>query len=155
MAKQITSIKRIQVSDQEIKERNLKEVESAVSDNKEAILKGINLLATINENGTLDFLNALVKKKEVGLENIMQELNKEQYASILENAGDLLFLMGDLDFQRFKEITSRVNVGMEEALAADEDEKISYTKMIKALKEPEINRSIAMLLTFMRGMGKE
>ncbi|MBU5466701.1 DUF1641 domain-containing protein [Virgibacillus sp. MSJ-26] len=155
MAKQITSIKRIQVSEQEIKKRNLKEVESAVSDNKEAILKGINLLATINENRTLDFLNALVKKKEVGLENIMQELNKEQYASILENAGDLLFLIGDLDFQRFKEITSRVNVGMEEALATDEDEKISYTKMIKALKEPEINRSIAMLLTFMRGMGKE
>src|SRR5690625_5752042 len=134
MAKQITNKKCIQVYEQEKKKRNLKEVESGVSDNKEAILKGINLLATINENRTLDFLNALVKKKEVGLENIMQELNKEQYASILENAGDLLFLIGDLDFQSFKEINSRVNVGMEEALATDEDEKISNTMMIKAMK---------------------
>lgn len=155
MADPITNIKRIKVSEEEIERRNLREITEAVSNNKEAVLKGIDLLTTIHDNGTLDFLNAMVKHKEETMENVFQELNKEQYAGALENAGDLLFLLGDLDLKRLKDLTGKLNEGMEEALATDEDEKTSYMGMIKALKEPEINRSITMLLTFMRGMGRE
>jgi len=155
MAKQITNIKRLEVSEKQIKQSELEEITDALSDNKESIIKGIDLLTTLDENGTLDFLNALIKTKEEAMKNIIQELNKEQYSGFLENAGDLIFLLGELDLKRLKDMTERLNEGMEEALATDENDKTTYMGMLKALKEPEINRSITMLLTFMRGMGRE
>ena len=155
MAKQITNIKRFEVSEKQIKQSELEEIIDTLSDNKESIIKGIDLLTTLDENGTLDFLNALIKTKEEAMKNIIQELNKEQYSGFLENAGDLIFLLGELDLKRLKDMTERLNEGMEEALATDENDKTTYMGMLKALKEPEINRSITMLLTFMRGMGRE
>src|SRR5699024_3546357 len=106
MAKQISNIKRLDVSEKQIKQTELEEITDALSDHKESIIKGIDLLTTLDENGTLDFLNAMIKTKE-------------------------------------------------EAMKTDESDKTSYMGMLKALKEPEINRSITMLLTFMRGMGRE
>lgn len=154
MAEPISNIKKMQLSEEEIKDQNLHEVLEAVSENKESVIKALNLASALNQNGTLDFLTALVKHKEEGLNNVITELNKDQYTNTLENASDLLFLVGDLDLNQMKELTGRLNEGMQEALATEKEEKTSYTAMLKALKEPEINHSITMFLTFLRGMGR-
>lgn len=154
MAEPISNIKRIQLSEEEVKRKNLNEVLEAVSANKESVIKALNLATPLDDNGMLDFLNALIKQKEEGLNNIFTELNKDKYANALENASELLFLLGDINLDHAREFTGKVNAGMQEALMTDTEEKTSYTGMLKALKEPEINRSITMLLMFLRGMGR-
>jgi|SRR5690625_2350114 len=153
MAEPISKIKRLQMSQEEIKQKELQQVIDVVSENKEAIIKGVKLLTTIEKNGTLDFMNALVLHKEEALRNIMQELNKDRYAGTLENASDLLFLLGELDLRLIKRFTKKINEGMKEALTIDENDHTSYMGMFKALKEPEVNRSITMLLTLLRKVG--
>ena len=155
MAEPITKINRIQMSQGEIKQKDLQQVIDVVSENKDAIIKGIKLLTTIEKNGTLDFMNALVLHKEDALRNIMQELNKEQYAGTLENASDLMFLLGELDLRSIKRFMNKINEGMKEALTIDENDHTSYMGMLKALKEPEVNRSITMLLTLLRKVGSD
>lgn len=144
-------------SKEDILERDLAEVTEAVSENKEAILKGIDLLATINESGGLDVINALVKHKQDALENIVEEINKPQYASSLENISELFFLLGHLKVDDLAYFMEKVNHGMGEAREnpVPGEEQTSYMGMIKALKDPEINRGVTMLLSFMRGMGRE
>lgn len=155
MAEKITGIKRLEISEQTIQERNLDDVVKSVGDNKEAILKGIELLNTLNQSGTLDTVNAFVKHREDALENVMRELYKPQYAGVLENLTNLILLLGDMDMAELQTFTDRLNHGVKEAAASEASEKTSYMGLIKALKDPEINRSITMLLQFLRGMGKE
>ncbi|ALX47297.1 DUF1641 domain-containing protein [Lentibacillus amyloliquefaciens] len=155
MAEQISRIKRMEVPEETIQEKNLDEVVKSVSENKEAILKGIDLLETLNQSGTLDMVNAFVKHREDALEHVMRELNKPEYSTILENLTNLLLMLGDMNMEDLQAFAGRLNHGVKEAAASEVSEKTSYMDLIKALKDPEINRSVTMLLQFLRGMGKD
>lgn len=145
----------MEIPEEVTKEQNLDEVTKAVSENKDAILKGIGFLSTLNENGMLDMTHALVKQKETALDNVMRELNKPQYSATLENLSKLFLFLGEFNVDELKQFTDKLNTGMDEALNTDESEKTTYMDLIKAIKDPEINRSLTMLLQFLRGMGKE
>lgn len=155
MANPITKIKRMEIPEEVTHEKNIKEVTNAVSENKEAILKGIDFLNTINDSGLLDMTHALVKQKETALDNVMRELNKPQYSATLENLMKMVLLVGELQVDELTDFIGKLNNGLEESLAFDKSDKTSYMDLIKALKDPEINRSVTMLLQFLRGMGKE
>ncbi|MFQ3546030.1 DUF1641 domain-containing protein [Halobacillus rhizosphaerae] len=155
MAKSITTIKRYEVSQEEQREKDFSEVKEAVSDNKEAILKGIKLLSALDEGGTLDSAYAFNKKKNAALTNLVEEINKERYTSLLENLPELIFLLGDLDVKAIRDLTSRLNHGLEEMEPSSEGKKTSMFDLAKSLKDPEINRSITMILQFLKGMGKK
>lgn len=155
MADPISNVKQMEISKEKIQQDNLEEVIEAVSDNKEAILKGIDFLSTLNDNGMLEMSHALVKHKEDALENVMNELNKPQYAKVLENIMQLVFLAGELRVDELNDFANRLNNGMVAAGNPESNDKTSYLDVMKALKDPEINRSITMLLAFLKGMGKE
>lgn len=154
MANPITKIKKMEIPEEVVREKNIDEVTKAVSENKDAILKGIDFLSTLNDNGLLDMTHALVKQKETALDNVMRELNKPQYSATLENVSKLFLLIGELSVDELHHFTGKLNDGLEEARTFDESQKTSFMDLIKALKDPEINRSVTMLLQFLRGMGK-
>ncbi|ASK63684.1 hypothetical protein CFK37_16725 [Virgibacillus phasianinus] len=155
MAEAITKIKRMEMPEDAGRDQDISEVTSAISNNKEAILKGIDFLGTLNDNGMLDMAHALVKQKETALDNVMREFNKPQYSATLENLSKLFLFLGELNVDELHHFSNKLNNGLAEAHTIDESEKTSYLDLIKALKDPEINRSITMLLQFLRGMGKE
>lgn len=155
MAKQISNIKRMEIPDSQIYEENMDDILGAVSENKDAILKGIELLSTLEESGLLDMLQALVTHKETAMENVFGQLSNPKYADILENMTKLILLAGKLNVADMEVFVGRINEGVAEAKLAQNMEKTSYTGILTALKDPEINRSITMMLQFLRGMGKE
>ena len=155
MAEAISKIKRIEVPESVLQEQDLAEISKKVSENKEAILKGIDLFAALEKSETLDALIALIKHREEALENMVQELNKPQYSATLENLSDLFLFLGQLNVEELFYFTDKLNHGMKEARNLNDEDSISFMGMIKALKDPDINRSITMLLSFLKGMGKE
>lgn len=158
MAEPIRNIKEMEVSKEVIKEKNIAEVLEAVSDNKEAILKGIQLLSNLNESGGLDIANAFIIHRKVALEKLITELDKERYASSLENLTKTIFLLGTLNIDNLEHFINKVNNGMEEAILSEaeaHETSTTYMSLFKALKDPQVNRSITLLLEFLRGMGKE
>lgn len=155
MANPISEIKRKEIPESVIKKQDLAEVTEAIAENKEAILKGIDLLTTLHEGGALDAINALVKHKKDAVANIVDEISKPQYTGTLENMSELFFLLGDLKIDQLSYFTEKLNEGMEEARVATKEEPVSYMGLMKTLKNPEVNRSITMLLGFLRGMGRE
>lgn len=144
----------MEIPEEVARDQSVLEVTKAVSENKEAIMKGIDFLSTLNDNGMLDMTHALVKQKETALDNVMRELNKPQYSATLENLSKMFLFLGELNVEELKHFTGKLNTGLEESRAVDQSEKTSYVDIIKALKDPEINRSVTMLLQFLRGMGK-
>ncbi|AIF43943.1 DUF1641 domain-containing protein [Virgibacillus sp. SK37] len=157
MANPISDIKRLEIPAEDVEKNNLDELTKAVSENKEACIKGIGLLSAMNESGILDAASALIKHRKEATKNVVQELNKPQYSATLENLVELFLLLGEIDVNEVSNITDKINHGMKEAMEVppSSQEKMNYIGMIKALKDPEINKSITMILSFLKGMGKE
>src|SRR5699024_10493500 len=117
--------------------------------------KGIEFLKTLESQGMLDMIDASLKQKEEILTNVVTEANKEQYTGIFENAGDLLFLIGKLDVGEIESFTYKLNSGLNNANEKDTDETTSLMGLIRALKDPEINRGIVTMMNFLKGLGQE
>lgn len=154
MAKAITKIKRYEVSREDQIEQDVREVKEAVADNKDSLLKGIELLKALDNGGTLDSVTAFVKAKDEALANVVKEIDKDQYEPLLRNLPELVFLLGEINVSGIRELSSRLNHGLEAMEGEGTTDKTSFLDLAKALKDPEINRSITMLLHFLKGMGR-
>lgn len=155
MGKPITGIKKYSISREEQLENDFSEVKEAVADNKEAILKGIQLLKGLEEGGTLDTAYAFTNAKNEALTRFVEEISKDQYTPLLENLPSLIFLIGELDVSGIRDLTTRLNQGIEEMEHVSPDDKTNVLDIAKALKDPNINRSLTLLLGFLRGMGRQ
>jgi len=153
MAKPITNIERMKVSSRTIEKENMSQITEAISENKEAVLKGIQLLATVHESGILDMLHAVIKQRDVALANLVNELNKPKYTATLENLNKLFLFLGELNMDELHHLVQKVNEGLVDVRQLTSDKKTSYIDLLKAMRDPDINKSVTMLLQFLRGMG--
>ncbi|WP_431799644.1 DUF1641 domain-containing protein [Halobacillus andaensis] len=155
MAKSITNIKRMEIPKEKQHERDLQEVKEAVTENKEAILQGIKLLKSLNETGTLDTAYAFSQSKHKAIKYLVEEISKDHYAQMLENLPEIVFMLGDVDMKSVREATVRLNEGIQEMNSTDPEQKTSILDLAKALKDPEINRSVTLMMQFLKGMGRQ
>ncbi|WP_226578034.1 DUF1641 domain-containing protein [Halobacillus litoralis] len=155
MARAITDIKRYEKTREQQVEENVQEVKEAVADNKEAILKGIEMLRALEDEGTLDTMRAFTRRKDETLANFVKEIDKDQYEPLLRNIPELVFLLGDLNISGLRDLSSRLNNGVEAMENEGTKQKTSFLDLAKALKDPEINRSMTMLMHFLKGMGRK
>lgn len=154
MAEPITKIKRLEVSKEALEQQDLQEINHAVIENKEAILQGIDLLASLHEKGFLELGSAVVRHKEDALANVLRIFENPKYASIVSNLSKLVVLLGELKVDELKYLLDKLNSGLQEAAVTDDSVKTSYFDLIKAVNNPDINRSLTMLLAFLKGMGR-
>lgn len=155
MAKPITTIKKQELTQEDMKQQGLHEIEAAITENKDAILQGIELMSHLHKAGALEMMNALLARKDEVLKNIVSEANREPNANILKNASQLLMLLGSIDVENLQKMSSKMNDGLREAASSiDSKETTSIFQLLSALKDPEINRAITMLLHFLKGLGR-
>ncbi|WP_239706022.1 MULTISPECIES: DUF1641 domain-containing protein [unclassified Mammaliicoccus] len=64
-------------------------------------------------------------------------------------------MFGDLDLEEASVFVKKINNGMRVANRANSNNKTSVKDLLGALKDPEINSSITMLLNFLKGMSRE
>nr|WP_263314905.1 DUF1641 domain-containing protein [Mammaliicoccus sp. Marseille-Q6498] len=155
MAERIKVIRKFQETKEYKIEQNLKDIQGRLSDHKIAIEKGIDILDALEEAQALDAFHAAIVQRKVITGNLVSELNKEQYEGVLGNLGQLLFLLGDVDLEEASTFIKKINNGMKVANRANSNKKTSMTDLLGALKDPEINQSVTMLLNFLRGMSRE
>ncbi|MGV3274502.1 DUF1641 domain-containing protein [Staphylococcus sp. 11261D007BR] len=154
MAERISKIKRIEKTDAELKVESLSEVTDAIAENKDSILKAIKLIGTLDEAKILDALNGAVKQRGAITEKVVSEINKEQYAGIIHNMGQMLFLLGSLNTEELSVFLNKVTKGIHVANRANPNARSSVSGLIKVLKDDEINRSLTYFLTMLKGMSR-
>ncbi|WLV25606.1 DUF1641 domain-containing protein [Aciduricibacillus chroicocephali] len=155
MAEPIRKVKRMQISEEKVIDHNVDEVRKAVSANKDAILDGINMLASLHNSDFLMAGSAMVNHRKEIVKNFSQEINKPQYEGALHNLGQMFFLLGDLNIDQMEDFTKRINNGLDSMVNTREEERTSYVGLLRALKDPEVNHSLTMLLNFLKGMSRK
>src|SRR5699024_7724891 len=82
MAERITKIKRMQKSEEQIKQESLAEVTDAIAANKDSIMKAINIISTLDDAKILDAVSGMVNSRGVIANKFAVELNKEHLRKI-------------------------------------------------------------------------
>lgn len=63
MAKAIKRIQKIEITEEDQRKRDMKEIEDALVENKEAILETLHMIGHMNERGVLPLLRGLLDKE--------------------------------------------------------------------------------------------
>lgn len=156
MAKATKTVYRQEFTQEELRSKDLREVEDALIDNKDALLESLSILNHMHERGILTLLNGLFSQGDKVLNILVKTADTPETSNTLKNLLLLTGVLGTLNVKQIEPLLLKVNSGVARvAEMNDTEEKTSYFSLVKALKDPEINRAITLLLSFLKGMGEE
>lgn len=156
MAKAISNIKRFELTHEDQRKKDLEEVENALINNKEPILELLTVVGHMHDRGVISLLNGLFGQGDKVLNVLVKALDKPEATNTIKNLLLMVGTLGTINVQRLEPLLLKVNSGIARvADYKDTDEKTSYFDLVKALKDPEVNRAVTLLLTFLKGMGED
>jgi uncharacterized protein YjgD (DUF1641 family) len=156
MAKAIRQIHRIEVTEEDQRKKDLQEVENALIDNKDAILESLQVLKHMHERGAISLLKGLFGQGDKVLNILIRTADTPETANMLKNLLLMAGMLGTLNVKQIEPFILKVNSGIARvAETNDTDEKVGYFDLARSLKDPEINRSLSLLLNFLKGMGED
>ncbi|SFQ14099.1 DUF1641 domain-containing protein [Salibacterium halotolerans] len=156
MAEKIQHIQKQERTEEEQREQDLREIEDALVENKEVILKSLFTLKHADDRGVISLLHGLFADGDKVLKVLADTLNNEENTKAIRHLLLLMGVAGKLDVEKVEPLLLKVNEGLRRVgEAGDTEEKTGYMDLVKSLKDPEVNRAVTLLLTFLKGMGQE
>ncbi|MDQ0217772.1 DUF1641 domain-containing protein [Peribacillus cavernae] len=156
MAKAIKQIQRIEITEEDKREKDLREVENALLENKDAILESLQVMKHMHDRGVLSLLSSLFGQGDKVLNILIKTADTPETANMLKNLLLMAGTLGTLNVKQLEPFILKVNSGIARVAETKEtDEKIGYFDLARSLKDPELNRSLSLLLNFLKGMGQD
>lgn len=156
MAKAIKNVVKLELTEEEKRAQDLREIETALLDNKDAILETIDLLKQMNNRGVLTMATSLFAEGDKVLHTIIKALDNPEATNLLKNMLLLVGVLGTINVKQLEPFVVKLNAGVARMSENKEQDKpISYLGFAKTLKDPEVNRAVGLLLDFLRGMGQD
>jgi uncharacterized protein YjgD (DUF1641 family) len=156
MAKAISSIKRFELTPEDQRKKDLEEVENALIKNKESILELLTAVGHMHDRGVISLLNGLFGQGDKVLNVLVKALDKPEATNTIKNLLLMVGTLGTINVQQLEPLLLKLNSGIARvAEFKDTDEKTSYFDFVRSLKDPEVNRAITLLITFLKGMGED
>ena len=156
MADPITKIIPETVDPEVVRENDKEALLTALLERKESVEGFIEIIEKMDERGLLDLVNGLLGQGEKVLAIAAKELNKPNVTDTLDHLMNLASMVGHLNTEKLKGLADQVNAGLDSAEeVVNSGARTSLFDLMKALKDPEINRSITALLGFLKGAGSK
>jgi uncharacterized protein YjgD (DUF1641 family) len=157
MAKAITKIQHIELSEEQRRRMDLQEIETALLDNKEAILKSLDIVRHMNDRGVLSLLSGLFSEGDKVLNVLVKAADKPEATNTLKNLLLMVGVLGTINVQQLEPLLLKLNSGIARVAEYkdNEDEKLGYFDIVRSLKDPEINNALSLLFEFLKGMGED
>ncbi|UOQ83498.1 DUF1641 domain-containing protein [Gracilibacillus salinarum] len=155
MGRAIKQIERIERSAEEIKADDLSAILTKVADNREAIEECLIIVEELHKAEVLPALKSFLKtRQEVGVLAV-EQLNQPGMHNIIKNGMAMLQLLAAIDTAKLDQLTGGLNQGIEKAAKSTEhNEDIGLFGLMKATNDPNVKRSLNMMIQFLHGMGE-
>ena len=155
MAMPIKTIKRIELTAEQKKEQSLENLLTEVAQNKDSLLETLDLLQELHNSGILDGINSLVKTKEEVAKIAVGQMTREPFTNMVNNAMAAGGVLTQLDPEMTKKLMGSVAKGLEKAeQGLQSNSQTGIIDMMKALKDPDMNRAITFGLNLLKGIGE-
>lgn len=156
MAKAITKIQHIELSEEQKRKMDLDEVENALLENKEAILQSLDVIKHMHDRGVLSLVNGLLSEGDKVLNVLVRAADKPEATNTLKNLLLMVGVLGTINVQQLEPLLLKLNSGIARvAEYKDDTDKLGYFDIVRSLKDPEINRALSLLFEFLKGMGED
>ncbi len=153
MAKPITKIHHIELTEEEKRKQDLLEIEQILADNKEVIKELFSVINKMKDRNVLNMVNSLFGQGDRVLDIVVKAADKPETANTIKNLLLMLGMLGTLNVQQLEPVILKVNNGIARMAQADKEDE-GYVSMIYSLSKPEVKRAISLLFTFLKGMGE-
>lgn len=155
MAEPITSIKKQQVTDEQLKEQKLDNLKQLLSEQDEAVQQVLHIIAELNDIGALEAAMKLLEAKEEVAHVALGQLTRKPVTNIINNLMGVAGALTELNPETTTKLIEGLNSGVEEAnKALESDDKVSAFKLVKMLNDPDVNRALNFGVHFLKGLGK-
>ncbi|WP_068983825.1 MULTISPECIES: DUF1641 domain-containing protein [Lysinibacillus] len=155
MAAPITTIKKAQVTEEQLKEEKLDNLKQLLSENEEMVNQVFTIMAELNDIGALEAATKLLEAKEDVAHIALGQLTRKPVTNIINNLMGVAGALTELNPETTTKLIEGLNTGLDEAnKAIESDEKVSAFKLFKMLNDPDVNRAVNFGAHFLKGLGK-
>ncbi len=155
MAAPITSIKKKELTPEEIKQNKLEELQSLIAEQEQALNKILEITGELDDAGVLDALKAMVKAKDDIAEIAVDQASRDPVTNIINHVLNASGVISSIDPDVTAKLAASVKSGLHEAeLYSGNGQKVSVFQLMTALNDPDTNRAVKFGLDFLKGMGK-
>jgi uncharacterized protein YjgD (DUF1641 family) len=156
MAKPIHIIKRTELTEEQKKEQSLESLLTEVAQTKDSLVETLDLLQELHNSGILDAINSLVKTKEEVAKIAVGQMTREPVTNMINNAMAAGGVLTQMDPEMTKKLMGSVAKGLERAeQGLQSNSETTILDIMKALKDPDLNRAITFGLNLLKGVGEE
>ncbi|WP_432358771.1 DUF1641 domain-containing protein [Sporosarcina sp. UB5] len=155
MAAPITSIKRKELTPEELQNEKLKELQTLITEQQQSLNKIIEITAELDNAGVLDAMSAMVKARDEIAGIAVAQASREPMTNLINNLINATGLLTTLNPEVTANLKDSIAKGIEEAeLYKGNGDKVSILQVMTALNDPDINRAVKYGMDFLKGMGK-
>ena len=155
MAKPIKTIQRTEITEEHIKAESLESILSGVAQNKDSLLETLQLLQELHDSGIIDALGGLVKAKDKVAKIAVGQLTRKPLTNMINNAMAAGGILTETEPETTKKLISSLSVGLQKAEEGlKSDVKFGLFDLVKALKDPDINRALGFGVNLLKGLGE-
>ncbi|MDH6348924.1 MULTISPECIES: DUF1641 domain-containing protein [Brevibacillus] len=155
MARPITKIVKPEVTEEEKQAQTVDRVLESLAQNPEGIQATIKLLQELHDSGILGALNAAVEAKEDIAKIVVGQMVRPPVTNMINNAMAAAGGLTELDPDMTKKLMSGVTKGLQRAdEALQSGTKVGIFDLMKALRDPDINRAMGFGINLLKGIGE-
>ncbi|MWV42986.1 DUF1641 domain-containing protein [Paenibacillus sp. HJL G12] len=155
MASPITRINRRIPTEEEIREQELKHLAEGAAKSNPGLLMFMDIIQEMYDAGYLEIFHGMVKNREKVMPYVFDFIKVSGTPIVLKNAVTGLQFLSTLEPHQVQRTMNAVSHGMNKALDTNtEEDQKGFFDLLKMMKDPDVNRSITMLLNFLKSMGE-
>ncbi|WP_040209251.1 DUF1641 domain-containing protein [Neobacillus jeddahensis] len=155
MAKPITMFANKQKTEEELHSEKIDHLMEYIIENADGLKQTIALLHELHESGILEAVVSLVKAKEKVAKIAVDQMVRPPVTNLINNAMAAAGALTELDPTFTKKLVNGLSTGMKNAEeSVKSGEKAGVMDLFKAMKDPDINRTILFGIHLLKGMGE-
>ncbi|MEK5100836.1 DUF1641 domain-containing protein [Cytobacillus sp. FSL M8-0252] len=154
MAKATTVIRKIEVSPEEQRNRELKELEDSIVNNRRAIIDSIHLIQRIHEKGILHIVESMLGQSDKILDRVLLSMEHPEVTGSIKNSFLLLEVLGKIDLKEWEPMIDKINTALTRMVEVQQsDKEKKEVTMLSMLRDSEVREGMSILLAFVKGLG--
>ncbi|WYP25172.1 DUF1641 domain-containing protein [Alkalihalobacillus sp. FSL W8-0930] len=156
MAKATTTIKRRSISDEELREQELQEIQQLLVQHKDAISETFEIIQHMQDRRILPMLTALFSEGDKVLDILMRTIDNPETASSLKNMLLMAGVLGRLNVEQLEPLVLKINQGIARVADFEKNgEQPHALSLAKAIMDPEFRQALHVGVAFMKGLGED
>ncbi|WP_373894865.1 DUF1641 domain-containing protein [Virgibacillus natechei] len=155
MAKATKVIHRIEPTEEEIRERELRQLEERLLENKDSVADALELMNHLRDNEIFNMLNAVFAERDQVLERVVTAIDESDVTKSMKHLLLLVDVIGELNLEELEPLLLKMNTAVSKVAAYEHygKERGGYPALLRSLKDPEVIEGMNVLTAFLKGLG--